>query len=102
MGICALTYSDADTFEGNLKRQFKDWNLVYQRRQKISEMSKTHDWTTFFELTNAEDTATVFAVRGTHGFLDVMQDINIFAPVVITQLAALMGPDLRYAAAKAV
>merc|ERR1712190_577124 len=30
-----------------------------------------------------------------------MQDINIFAPVVLTQIAALVGPDLRSTASNA-
>ena len=64
------------------------------RLKGLSEVLHLQDWTTFFELFDSSSNSTIFAVRGTQSPLDVMQDLNLFAPVAVTQIAAYFGPDL--------
>jgi lipase ATG15 len=59
------------------------------------------DWTTFFELSDPWNTTSVFAIRGTQMPLEIMQDLNIWAPIAIPQLFALTGPDLTEMSAQA-
>ena len=52
--------------------------------------------------TKAATESTLFAVRGTQSPLEVLQDVNIFTPVVLTQIAAFFGPDLTSSVTKTV
>lgn len=68
-----------------------------------ADATKLHkDWTTFFEITEPASNCTVFVIRGTQHPLEILQDINVFAPIAIPQLASLIGPDLTSVAARAV
>lgn len=67
--------------------------MTFGTRFNGISLADAKDWTTFFELAGPGDT-TIFAVRGTQSPLDVMQDLNIFTPVAVTQIAAYFGPDL--------
>ncbi|CAJ1426370.1 unnamed protein product [Effrenium voratum] len=101
--LCALT-NLGSSFNASLASQFPGWTLVYERRagstQKVGH--GFNDWTTFFELADPSNETTVFALRGTQSPLDVLQDLNIFTPVAVTQIAAYLGPDLTSSVTKTV
>lgn len=100
----SLTYESNNTLERSLGRWFPKWNLVHQRRiDHVTEPTELHqDWTTFFEFGSPDNKTSVFAVRGTHLPLEILQDINIWAPIAIPQFASFFGPDLTSVAAQAV
>ena len=79
---------------------------MFERRagKSLSDKSRDgyYDWTTFFELADPQNESTLFAVRGTQSPLEVLQDVNIFTPVVLTQIAAFFGPDLTSSVTKTV
>jgi len=97
-------------YESNVKESlgswFPDggWQIVYERRVgKISAKGGLHqDWTTFFELADPSNETTIFVIRGTQTPLDIMQDLNIWSPIAIAQLAGMFGPDLSTTAARSV
>jgi len=92
--MCAMTNLNSADFNSTLESRFPGWTLVYERRAGESHVYGYNDWTTFFELADPSNETTIFAVRGTQSPLDVMQDLNIFTPVAVTQIAAYFGPDL--------
>jgi len=100
--LCVLSYESNRTFRGSLARWFPGWRLVYQRRADDALEIRNNDWTTFFELSDPDNTTTVFVVRGTLTALEILQDVNIWSPIAITQLAGFIGPDLTIPAASAV
>eukprot|EP00439_Symbiodinium_sp_Y106_P031792 s955_g3.t2 len=104
--ICAMTNLPGSDFNATLKSQFPGWTLVFERRAGKSQSDKSrdgyYDWTTFFELADPQNESTLFAVRGTQSPLEVLQDVNIFTPVVLTQIAAFFGPDLTSSVTKTV
>ena len=103
--MCALTNLPSSDFNNSLKSQFPGWTLVFERRAGETQSDKTHgyyDWTTFFELADPRNETTLFAVRGTQSPLEVLQDVNIFTPVAVTQIAAYFGPDLTSSVTKTV
>ena len=103
--ICAMTNLPSADFNRTLEEQFPGWKLVFERRAGDSQSDKHHgyyDWTTFFELADPQDETTLFAIRGTQSPLEVLQDVNIFTPVAVTQIAAYFGPDLTSSVTKTV
>lgn len=96
--FCALTNYDKRTFRFELRKKFRRrWRLVHYKHP-----SMTNDWTTFAEISDERNSTTIFAVRGTRGSLDMLQDINIWSPAAIMQAACVIGPDLRLAVSRAV
>ncbi|CAE7230577.1 unnamed protein product [Symbiodinium necroappetens] len=104
--ICAMTNLPGSDFNATLESQFPGWTLVFERRagKSLSDKGRDgyYDWTTFFELADPQNESTLFAVRGTQSPLEVLQDVNIFTPVVLTQIAAFFGPDLTSSVTKTV
>lgn len=100
--MCALTNLPSSDFNSSLESRFPGWSLLYERRGGESHSYGYNDWTTFFELADPSNETTIFAVRGTQSPLDVMQDLNIFTPVAVTQIAAYFGPDLTSSVTKTV
>lgn len=101
----ALAYEGNASFETSLNRWFPGWTVDFQRRvdHLVPDSTALHqDWTTFFELGDPSNTTTVFAIRGTLLPLEILQDLNIWAPIAIPQLASLLGPDLTSVSAHAV
>lgn len=100
----ALAYESNNSFDTSLSRWFPGWTLDYARRvEHLDPTENLHqDWTTFFELSDPLNETTVFAIRGTHLPLEILQDFNIWAPIAIPQLASFLGPDLTSVSARAV
>jgi len=99
----ALAYERNQTFEESLQRWFPGWQTLYSRRIDVMNPDSVQkDWTTFFELANPINETSVFAVRGTHLPLEILQDLNIWSPIAIPQIASFIGPDLTSVAAQAV
>jgi len=104
--LCGLTnIREDEKFHRALQWRFPGWRLVFQHRGDVPgswgqghteklHQSSHHDWSTFFELEPPGNTTTVFAVRGTQGPLDLLQDMNIWFSVGILQLAQYLGPAL--------
>jgi hypothetical protein len=105
--LSSLAYEGNSTFNESLEKWFKGWTITDQRRvdhvTKMMENSTLHyDWTTWFELLSPNKEATVFVIRGTLTPLEVLQDMNVWAPIAIPQAASMFGPDLTAVAAHAV
>lgn len=100
--MCALTNLDSADFNSSLQSRFPGWTLEYEHRAGETHVYGYNDWTTFFELADPSNETTIFAIRGTQSPLDVMQDLNIFTPVAVTQIASFFGPDLTSSVTKTV
>jgi hypothetical protein len=99
--FAGLTNFDNNSFAFWMHYKFPGWQLVHQHRPKTDQTGSS-DYTTFFELSDPYNTTTVFAIRGTQGSLDFLEDLNIWSPVAITQIAGLIGPNVHIVAARAV
>eukprot|EP00929_Paragymnodinium_shiwhaense_P116974 TRINITY_DN8705_c0_g1_i1.p1 TRINITY_DN8705_c0_g1~~TRINITY_DN8705_c0_g1_i1.p1 ORF type:complete len:973 (-),score=141.40 TRINITY_DN8705_c0_g1_i1:2-2920(-) len=100
--LSVLAYESNRTLKDSLHRWFPGWHVVFQRStdhghlhpDSSSKAALYNDWTTFIELVDPTDSTSVISVRGTHSYLDMLQDLNIWSPIAIPQLASLFGPDL--------
>jgi len=93
--------TDSDVRQ-HLGSWFPGWTLVKRHRPERPNGIGRDDFTTFIEVEDAADETTIFAIRGTHSPVDLLQAINIWAPVAITQLAGFFGPALQGAVLEAV
>eukprot|EP00435_Cladocopium_sp_Y103_P013817 s2319_g3.t1 len=100
--MCGMTNLDSADFNSTLQSRFPGWTLEYEHRAGETHVYGYNDWTTFFELADPSNETTIFAIRGTQSPLDVMQDLNIFTPVAVTQIASFFGPDLTSSVTKTV
>lgn len=102
----ALAYESDKSMDRALTHYFPGWQRTYTRRASVATptegMKDSSDWTTFFEFTDPDNSTTVFAIRGTSSMLDVLDDINIWAPAVIMQLFSKAGPGVSGSTARAV
>jgi len=100
----ALAYESNESMDRALHHYFPGWQQTYSRREAdVMKMERSSsDWTTFFEFTDPHNSTTVFAIRGTSSMLDILDDINIWAPAAIMQLFSKAGPGVSGSSAKAV
>jgi len=102
--LSAVAYESKSTMPEVLRHYFPGWSVLPQKRiaseAKGDEGKK--DWTTFFEYADPSNTTSVFTVRGTDTTLDVLNDINIWMPVVLLQAFSLLGPQVTRVMAKAI
>lgn len=96
----ALSYEPDETMQNALQHYFPTWRLSYSRRHSTVDKKGT-DWTTFFEFSDASNLTSIIAIRGTSSMLDVLDDINIWAPALIMQGFSVFGPTLPAAVAVA-
>jgi len=107
----SLAYESAGTIERGLEAYFPGWRIDYRQftiaptRQGWSAAQQRKDdldWTTFYEFTDAANTTSVFAVRGTQYLVDVVMDIGLWLPASIIGFFEKTGPNLPRAFVHAV
>jgi hypothetical protein len=92
--LSGLTNLEEPEFDEAFRRELPRWKKLYEHR---ADFESGEDYTTFFEFADPEDTTTVFAIRGTKGKFDLVQDLTIWLPIIVAQMAALVGPMLTSA-----
>jgi len=104
--LSSLAYESPHTLEASLQHFFPGWKLKYERiaqEKEINGTSKTaDDWTTFFEFANEDESVSVVAIRGTDSTLDILSDINLWAPAAFLQLFELVGPWMSIGVSQAI
>eukprot|EP00929_Paragymnodinium_shiwhaense_P063098 TRINITY_DN31543_c0_g1_i2.p1 TRINITY_DN31543_c0_g1~~TRINITY_DN31543_c0_g1_i2.p1 ORF type:complete len:814 (+),score=60.06 TRINITY_DN31543_c0_g1_i2:68-2509(+) len=99
--MSAVAYEGGDTIDSALQHYFPGWKVTFSRLPKTTGKVDA-DWTTFYEFYNSQTKTTVFAIRGTSAILDVLNDVNIWAPAVFMQAFEFMGPQFSSSASEAI
>eukprot|EP00927_Polykrikos_kofoidii_P066115 TRINITY_DN6176_c0_g3_i1.p1 TRINITY_DN6176_c0_g3~~TRINITY_DN6176_c0_g3_i1.p1 ORF type:complete len:864 (+),score=60.21 TRINITY_DN6176_c0_g3_i1:56-2647(+) len=84
MRISILSYVGDESFESSVRRWLPGWRVTYRHFENID----TYNLSPFQELTSPGNTTSVFVMRGTHSFVDVMQDMSLYSPVFVPQMFA--------------
>lgn len=82
----AIAYESEFTVTEALQHYFPGWSTLHKRRPHFEDgNANSSDWITFFEFEDPSRSMSVLAIRGTDSMLDILDDINIWAPAFIIQ-----------------
>lgn len=92
----ALAYEPDQIMEEGLSGYFPGWWVVSLNRPSSRKREeRDSDWTTFFEYSDGANATSVIAVRGTSSPLDILNDVYIWGPSLITQFFWFLGPTMN-------
>mmetsp|Transcript_85949 Transcript_85949/g.276463 ORF Transcript_85949/g.276463 Transcript_85949/m.276463 type:complete len:514 (-) Transcript_85949:41-1582(-) len=101
----AVSYDSNDSMTSSLEHFFPGWKLKHSRIARggqLDEQARQSDWTTFFEYASPNETVSVIAIRGTDSTLDILSDINLWAPAAFMQAFELVGPWMSVGGSQAI